>query len=104
MPWIGLGIGSNAPKSWNRDEMNTAVATAAELGLYLDSAGSYGNEAAVGEALANIQKKPFVSSKLPAHQWHDVEARFNETLRALGLERLDLYLIHQPYLLDPGTQ
>ncbi len=77
----------------------------------VDCAAVYGNEAEVGEGLregmkeAGIKREEvFVTSKLwnTFHHADDVEAACKKTLGDLGLEYLDLYLIHWPTAFKRG--
>ncbi len=85
------------------EECRQCVARAWEAGYCLfDTAASYGNEKSVGAALRDLgvpREEYFVTTKL----WVQ-DAGFDNTLRAferslenLGLDSLDLYLIHQPF-------
>jgi len=72
---------------------------------HVDTAKAYRNEKAVGKAIkeSNLNREDiFVTSKLPAEiKGYDVTLKaFNETLSDLGLEYLDLYLIHAPWPWD----
>ncbi|GAA4162072.1 aldo/keto reductase [Gryllotalpicola daejeonensis] len=97
IPEIGLGTygltGSAGAES---------VASAIGIGYRLiDTAYSYGNEDAVGEGIRRSGIDPaelVVTSKVPnGHHSRDrVLAAFDETMGRLGLERLDLLLIHWP--------
>jgi diketogulonate reductase-like aldo/keto reductase len=95
MPWFGLG-------TWKArgDEAAAAVRTALELGYRLiDTASIYENEDGVGRGLRESdvpREEIFVTSKV----WNDDQG-YDEALRAfdastqrLGLETLDLYLVH----------
>ncbi|WP_326836907.1 aldo/keto reductase [Amycolatopsis rhabdoformis] len=97
MPQLGFGVFQVPPA-----ETKAAVKTALDAGYRsIDTATAYGNEAAVGEALAEsgiAADELFITTKL----WNSSQG-YDETLRAfdssmtdLGLERLDLYLIHWP--------
>lgn len=97
MPQLGLGV-------WRMtdDEAERAVATAIESGYRsIDTATLYGNEEGVGRALRASgvpREELFVTTKL----WNDQQGydealrAFDESMRRLGLETLDLYLIHWP--------
>ena len=85
------------------EECRQCVVRAWEAGYCLfDTAASYGNEKSVGAALRDLgvpREEYFVTTKL----WVQ-DAGFDNTLRAferslenLGLDSLDLYLIHQPF-------
>lgn len=97
MPWLGLG--TYLAKG---NEVYEAVKTAIELGYRsIDTASAYGNEEEVGRAIAesNVARNAlFVTTKV----WNDDQG-YDKTLRAfeasqkrLGLNVIDLYLIHWP--------
>ncbi|KAM7534386.1 hypothetical protein Aperf_G00000116594 [Anoplocephala perfoliata] len=83
-----------------------AVKEAFEVGYrHFDCAAFYGNEKEVGKVLAESMKKYclkreeiFITSKLwcDKHKPEDVRKACEESLRNLGLEYLDLYLVHWP--------
>lgn len=97
MPCIGLG-------TWQTDgdTTNTAVLSALAEGYRLiDTAAAYGNEASVGRALRECgipRKEIFITSKLrnACHGYQATLEAFEGTLRKLGTDYLDLYLIHWP--------
>lgn len=67
----------------------------------LDSAVNYENEGAVGRAIKNSsipRDQIFVTSKLPGrhHEYHEAMNQIQESLYSMGLDYLDLYLIHWP--------
>jgi 2,5-diketo-D-gluconate reductase A len=97
LPQLGLG-------TWpmSSAEAERAVATAIEAGYRLvDTAYAYGNEEGVGQALRASgvpRDELFVTTKLNA-EWHgeaEVREAFAESTRKLGVDHLDLYLIHWP--------
>lgn len=98
MPVLGLGVYQSPPGKTTQN----AVRSALKLGYRLiDSARIYGNESDVGEAIraSNIPRKEiFVTTKLwNSDQGYESTLRaFDASLRRLGLEYLDLYLIHFP--------
>lgn len=98
MPRFGLGVYLSAPGA----EAYQAVKTALELGYrHIDTASLYGNEADVGRAIRDAgvpRDEVFVASKVwNADQGYERTLRScRESLRLLGFERLDLYLIHWP--------
>lgn len=98
MPQLGLGVF----QVWDPDETQQTVETALELGYRLiDTAAAYHNETAVGAALA-ASKVPreelFVTSKLWVQDmtYAGAQRGVRDSLAKLGLDYLDLYLIHQP--------
>ncbi len=98
MPIVGFGVYQIPP-----DETESAVATALEVGYrHFDTAASYQNEEGVGRAIASSglpREEVFVTTKLWIQEPGEDNARaaFEESLQRLGLEYVDLYLIHQPF-------
>ncbi|MGK5554318.1 aldo/keto reductase [Actinomadura kijaniata] len=97
MPQLGFGVWQVAD-----DEAEKAVRTALETGYRsIDTAKVYENEAGTGRALRASglpREEVFVTTKLwNADQGYDETLRaFDASLDRLGLEQLDLYLIHWP--------
>ncbi|MFD5630848.1 aldo/keto reductase [Streptomyces sp. NPDC127072] len=97
MPQLGFGV-------WQvpDDEAERAVATALEAGYRsIDTAAIYGNEEGTGKGLAAsgvAREELFVTTKLwNADQGYDSTLRaFDVSLEKLGLDYVDLYLIHWP--------
>ncbi|MFW6691198.1 aldo/keto reductase [Streptomyces sp. MAR4 CNX-425] len=97
MPQLGFGV-------WQvpDDEAETAVRTALDAGYRsIDTAAIYGNEEGTGKALAGsgiAREELFVTTKLwNDDQGYDAALRaFDASLRRLGLDHVDLYLIHWP--------
>lgn len=98
MPVLGLGT----YKSADGPEVYAAVRAALEIGYRgVDTASLYGNEASIGRALRDsglAADEVFVATKV----WND-EQGFESTIRAcedslrrLGLETVDLYMVHWP--------
>lgn len=80
------------------EAVRSAVATGYRL---LDTAVNYGNEAEVGEAIRSCgvpREELFVTSKLPGrhHAYDEAIASTEASLERLGLDYLDLHLIHWP--------
>ncbi|MFJ2170507.1 aldo/keto reductase [Streptomyces griseofuscus] len=97
IPQLGFGV-FQVPD----DETTAAVTAALETGYRsIDTAAIYGNEKGVGRALAASglpREDLFVTTKVwNADQGYDATLRaFDDSLAALGLDRVDLYLIHWP--------
>ena len=97
IPQFGFGVFQIEPK-----DTVAAVSTALEAGYrHIDTAEMYGNEAEVGEAIAGSgldRGEVFVTSKLSndAHEPDEARQAFEGTLKALGTEYVDLFLIHWP--------
>jgi 2,5-diketo-D-gluconate reductase A len=97
MPQLGFGVFQVPP-----EDVEKVVTTALEAGYRsIDTAAMYRNEQGVGRALASCgieREELFVTTKLdnPSHQAGEAEHAVDESLRKLGLDYLDLYLIHWP--------
>ncbi|MFJ6527087.1 aldo/keto reductase [Streptomyces longwoodensis] len=97
MPQLGFGVWQVAD-----DEAERAVATALEAGYRsIDTAAIYGNEEGTGRAIAAsglAREDVFVTTKLwNGDQGYDATLRaFDTSLEKLGLDHVDLYLIHWP--------
>ena len=95
MPQLGYGV-FQVPD----DETEAAVTAALEAGYRsIDTAAVYGNEAGVGRALAKsgiAREELFITTKLwNSDHERPVEA-YEKSLELLGLDQVDLYLIHWP--------
>ncbi len=99
MPSLGFGV-FQVP---DPTECERSVRDAIDVGYrLLDTAASYGNEAAVGTAIRNHgidRGELFVTTKLWVQDasYDGAKAAFDRSLNKLQLDYLDLYLIHQPY-------
>ncbi|RYG23445.1 aldo/keto reductase [bacterium] len=99
IPTIGLGtFGSD---KYTPAQVAAAVVEAVEIGYrHIDCAAVYGNEREVGAALARTgvpREELWITGKLWNNRHADPEAACEESLRDLGLEYLDLYLVHWPF-------
>ncbi len=98
IPCVGFGTW----QAQDGEQAETAVRAALEAGYrHIDTAAAYGNEESVGRAVraSGIDRAEiFVTSKLrnPDHGYESTLAAFDLTMRRLGLDTLDLYLIHWP--------
>ncbi|MBD8605862.1 aldo/keto reductase [Aeromicrobium fastidiosum] len=97
IPQLGFGVFQIDP-----DETKDATLQALEVGYrHIDTAQMYGNEKGVGEAIAEsgiARDEIFVTSKLNNgfHAHDDALEAFDGTMDKLGLEKVDLFLIHWP--------
>ena len=97
IPQLGFGVFQIDP-----DETKDATLQAFEVGYrHIDTAQMYGNEKGVGEAIRESgipRDEIFVTSKLNNgfHAHDDALKAFDGTLEKLGLDQVDLFLIHWP--------
>jgi diketogulonate reductase-like aldo/keto reductase len=97
MPALGLGVYQSKP-----EETTDAVVTALNAGYrHIDTAAAYFNEAEVGEGLrrADVDRADvFVETKLWISDYGYDEALhgFEKSIRKLGVDTIDLLLLHQP--------
>nr|WP_318184130.1 aldo/keto reductase [Metabacillus idriensis] len=98
MPWFGLGVF----KVEDGDEVVNSVKWAIEAGYKsIDTAAAYKNEEGVGQALKESgvpREELFITTKVwNADQGYESTLKaFNDSMTKLGLEYLDLYLVHWP--------
>jgi len=99
MPKIGFG-------TWqipNGDAAYHAVALALKNGYrHIDTAAAYRNEESVGKAIHESgipREEVFVTSKLESHikSYDEALAAFDQTLKELKMDYIDLYIIHAPW-------
>jgi 2,5-diketo-D-gluconate reductase A len=97
IPQLGYGVFRVPPADTER-----AVSEAFELGYrHIDTAAVYGNESGVGAAIAGSgipRDELFITTKLwnDRHEGDEPRAAIAESLDKLGLEQVDLYLVHWP--------
>jgi len=99
MPILGFGV----YQVTDPNECETSVFEAINAGYRLiDTAQAYGNEEAVGKAIKKsgvAREELFITTKLWVSDvsYDKAKKAFEKSLKNLGLDYLDLYLIHQPY-------
>ena len=99
MPLLGFGVFQVPDPADGERGGREAIDVAYRL---LDTAASYGNEEAVGKGIAasGVDRADlFVTTKLWVQDasYDGAKAAFERSINKLGLDYLDLYLIHQPY-------
>ena len=103
IPQLGFGV-------WQveNDKATPAVAKALEVGYrHIDTAAIYGNEEGVGKALKDsgiARDELFITTKLwnDSHRKDDARKAIETSLTKLGLDHVDLYLIHWPATVKYG--
>ena len=99
IPAIGIGTWQVAP---GEEAYNTVKSALLAGYRHVDTANTYGNEASVGEAIRDSRiprEEIFITTKLPSDikTYDGARASFFESLENLGVEYIDLYLIHAPW-------
>ena len=101
MPKFGLG-------TYHMHDSETIRKSVTELGYrMLDCASFYKNEEVVGKAIEGMMEDGFtrddlfVISKVWWDEVEDIEAACRRSLEKLGLQHLDLYLVHWPVAMKP---
>jgi len=98
MPWLGLGVW----KSEEGEEVVQAVKAALRAGYRsIDTAAIYRNEEGVGQAIREAgvpREELFITTKVwnKAQGYDLTMSAFDRSIKKLGLEYIDLYLIHWP--------
>lgn len=105
IPQLGFGVFKVDPAETER-----IVSDALEVGYrHIDTAAVYGNEEGVGRAIATsgiARDELFVTTKLwnDCHKAADARAGIETSLTKLGLDHVDLYLIHWPATVKYGQE
>lgn len=99
MPQLGFGVFQSTDEKVCEESVLCALNTGYRL---IDTAACYGNERAVGNAIAKSglpREEIFISSKVWIQDagYEATKKSFEKTLRNLQTDYLDLYLIHMPY-------
>lgn len=99
MPILGFGVFQVADGQDTEEAVYNAIKAGYRL---IDTAQAYGNEEAVGKAIKRSgvpREELFITTKVwISHVTYEkTKEAFQESLNKLGLDYIDLYLIHQPY-------
>src|SRR4029079_9542229 len=99
MPILGFGVFQVTDLAECERSVLDAIASGYRL---IDTAQSYRNEEAVGQAIKNSgvsREELFITTKLwiQSNGYEGTRKAFEQSLKKLQIDYLDLYLIHQPY-------
>ena len=99
MPMVGFGVFQIHDAKTTQTVVEEAIKTGYRL---IDTAQVYGNEEAVGKAIKASgvpREELFITTKLwiSDFSYEAAKGAFNESLRKLDLDYVDLYLLHQPF-------
>ncbi|KAK4175949.1 NADP-dependent oxidoreductase domain-containing protein [Triangularia setosa] len=109
IPFLGYGLGTanfkRGDKSQFDEEVVAATVTALKAGYtHLDGAEAYGNEKELGTAITRSgvpRSSLFITTKTSCRASETIQQAFDRSLENLGLEYVDLYLIHSPFFGNP---
>ncbi|OSD05358.1 Aldo/keto reductase [Trametes coccinea BRFM310] len=94
--WLGLNGGMDAAEEMCKNALKCGY-------RHIDTASGYENEQYVGNAIRDSgipRSQIFLTTKLWCRNFSRVHAAFEDSLRALGVDYIDLYLMHWPLALD----
>ncbi|KAH7168408.1 NADP-dependent oxidoreductase domain-containing protein, partial [Fusarium sp. MPI-SDFR-AT-0072] len=108
IPMIAYGLGTANFKKGGRTDYDenafNCTLTAIKSGFHhLDGASTYGNEEELGAAIRASgvpREKLYVVTKLNGWKRQNVQVAFDTSLKKLGLDYVDLYLIHAPFFAE----
>lgn len=98
MPWVGLGVFQSEPGP----EVENAVRWALDVGYrHIDTASFYHNEESVGKAIRDSgvdRSEIFITTKVwnSEQGYEEALAAFDDSRKRLGIDTIDLYLVHWP--------
>ena len=100
-----VGIGTFGSDNYSNEVVAEAVKNAVRAGYrHIDCAAVYGNEKEIGAAIAELiaegtvtREELWITSKVWNDMHHDVQGACEKSLSDLGLDYVDLYLVHWPF-------
>ncbi|TCD62001.1 hypothetical protein EIP91_007619 [Steccherinum ochraceum] len=111
MPGVGLGGAPPGPTEEQRNNSWKWFLTGIQAGYrHLDTAARYKTEASIGKAIREsgiAREEFFVTTKIAWSETGDVQGAFERSLQNLGMDYVDLYLIHFPFSMtldENGTE
>ncbi|PWN52925.1 hypothetical protein IE53DRAFT_384595 [Violaceomyces palustris] len=104
IPAVGMGCWQGQPGLGVDNALIAGLSESFKCGYrHLDTATVYQNEREVGESIRSSgipRDQIFVTTKLSPKDRHDVRSAFDRSIESLGLDYIDLYLMHWPQGLD----
>lgn len=109
IPMLGYGLGTanfksaSAKGKFDQNVVKYTKEAIANGFRHLDGAEVYGNEEELGAAIKEggvPREKLYITTKLPALEKTDTQAHFDASLKKLGVDYVDLYLLHGPWFAE----
>ncbi|KAH8677983.1 NADP-dependent oxidoreductase domain-containing protein [Xylariales sp. PMI_506] len=112
IPAFAYGLGTARSKKSGQAELDKEIVDLTTMAIqngyyHLDCAESYSNEEELGAAIKASgvpREKLYVVTKLHGTNKQDVQTAFDTSLSKLGLDYVDLYLVHAPYIADTDEE
>ncbi|KAH7317085.1 aldo/keto reductase [Stachybotrys elegans] len=108
IPAVGLGTWQGSPGSKDEEALEQSILHALKVGYrHLDTAQSYGIEHVVGRAIRASgvpRSEIFLVTKFWGHWHHDPATALDNSLSALGVDYVDVFLMHWPMAMTPDKQ
>ncbi|KAH9906957.1 Aldo/keto reductase [Xylariomycetidae sp. FL2044] len=102
IPMLGFGTGTAQMMAQDKKDVSKITSTAIQMGfVHIDCAEAYLNESAVAAGIRDSgvpRENLFITAKLVGNRKQDIKAAFAASLERLGLDYIDLCLIHVPIL------
>ncbi|KAI0484205.1 aldehyde reductase 1 [Xylariaceae sp. FL0804] len=105
IPMLGYGLGTRRSGGGDPEVTRLTVMAVKNGFNHLDGAESYKNEKELGDAIRQSgveRSRLYVTTKLASTTKQDVRTSFDASMERLGLDYVDLYLIHAPFPFAPA--